>query len=241
MFYTYVWKDASGVPFYVGKGSGNRLHNTHNRSAEFKAIHSQGGCAVEIVDEFILDTQASAHEMELVAFYGRREFGGLLVNKTDGGDGALGYFHTADSRAKISAANKGKVVSPETLAKMRIAASNPSLETRAKIGAGRRWWRPSAETRARMSLASRNPSAETRARMSKSRRLAGPRTGDFKGVTFSEPSMKWMAQITIDGKNNYLGRFVTAEAAAQTYDAAALEAWGFDCYLNFPERMQRSA
>lgn len=241
MFYTYVWKDGSGVPFYVGKGSGNRMRNTHNRSAEFKAIYAAGDCTVEIVDEFMLDSQAGAHEVELIEKYGRREFGGLLVNKTDGGDGALGYFHTAESRAKISAANKGKVVSPETLERMRIAATNPSLETRAKIGAGRRWWRPNAETLARMSIASSNISTETRARMSKSQRLAGPRTGDFKGVTFSQPSMKWMAQITIDGKNTYLGRFATALEAALAYDAAAIEAWGFDCYLNFPDRHQRSA
>lgn len=141
LFYTYIWKDANGVPFYVGKGRGKRAWHVYKRSFEFKAAYSQGGCTVEIVDEFIMESQAHAHEMQLIEQYGRREFGGLLVNKTDGGEGLTGMVHTAEAKAKISAANLGvknarfgKALSAET--KASIAAANigklQSVETKDK-------------------------------------------------------------------------------------------------------------
>lgn len=107
-FYTYIWRDASGVPFYVGKGKGRRARQLSGRSVEFKAIHSQGGCSVDLVDMFIHESQAHAHEIELIERFGRREMGGLLINKTDGGDGTSGAIRTAEHKAKISASKVGK-------------------------------------------------------------------------------------------------------------------------------------
>lgn len=114
-YYTYVWRDASGVPFYVGKGKGSRYlaANDSQRSREFMEIHSSGGCSVEIVDEFFLESEALAHEVKLVEIYGRRDFGGTLVNKTDGGEGTSGAKHTKEFRAKIGMIHKGKVISDE--------------------------------------------------------------------------------------------------------------------------------
>ena len=40
MFYTYIWRDGAGVPFYVGKGVKRRARALSKRSAEFMAIHT---------------------------------------------------------------------------------------------------------------------------------------------------------------------------------------------------------
>lgn len=106
MFYTYLWRDADGVPFYVGKGTGARAQNTSMRSKAFKAEHVKGGCTVEIVEEFALEADAYAHEVELIQQYGRRKFGGLLVNNLDGGNGRTGYTVTEETRSRMRRAQR---------------------------------------------------------------------------------------------------------------------------------------
>lgn len=220
-YYTYVWRDAAGVPFYVGKGKGKRAHNTTRRSVDFKEIYAQGGCTVEIVDWFIHESQAHAHEVELIELYGRRDIGGLLVNKTDGGEGTSGRKLNDEARAKISAAAKARGIPNETRARL-IEATRGKKHTdehKSKISAA---------------LTGRPRPGETRDRISLSRRMMGPKDG-FKGVVFSTEANKWMARIRVDGVTKYLRCHSVPEDAARAYDKAAFEAWGFDCYLNFPE------
>jgi hypothetical protein len=243
-FYTYIWRDANGVPFYVGKGKGRRAKDTAatRRSEEFRGIHAAGGCTVEIVDMFIHESQAHAHEVELIARYGRREHGGLLINKTDGGEGMSGASLSEESRAKISAARTGMVFSEEH--RENIGASqrghkrwlgkkhNPSTIARFRIIHGSR----SQETRANMSAAQigKKHSAEQKEKIGKASRMAPPRSG-FKGVCFDKAKSKWMAKIKVDGKTVNLGRFKEEASAAVRYDAEAIKVWGVgNCYLNFP-------
>lgn len=239
-FYTYIWRDAAGVPFYVGKGKGKRAYDTTTRSAEFKEVHARGGCTVEIADWFIHESQAHAHEVELIGLHGRRVFGGTLVNKTEGGEGAAGAVRSAETRAKISSAHVGKVISAETRAKM-IGNTNMlgkvhGAETRAKIGAAHRGRQKSEEQRSKQSAAmrGRSPTEDQREKLSSASRFAGPRIG-LKGAFFETRRQNWFAQIRVDGKQRYIGSFETAEDAARAYDAAAVGAWGVgNCYLNFP-------
>lgn len=214
-FYTYIWRDASGVPFYVGKGKGSRAHQVvGRRSAEFLAIHAQGGCTVEIADRFILESQAHAHEMELIEKFGRRDIGaGTLVNKTDGGEGASGSVRSAEHKAKIGAAHRGKPRSTRDRARISAAvkeAMAPPM-VRAKI------------------------SAATKAAMAASPQHTDSRSG-YKGVTFHARDKHWRARITIDGKQRDLGAFRSAIEAARTYDAAVI-ASGSGGYLNLPKEI----
>lgn len=174
LFYTYVWRDAHGSPFYVGKGKGKRAQDIRARSKEFKEVYALGGCVVEIVDWFIHEAQAHAHEVELIAIYGRREMGGLLVNRTDGGEGTSGWVPSAETRAKLSRANSGWVHTPDAIAKMRAAnvGRKHSAETRAKIAASHIGLTHSERSRAKMSESKigKKPSDETRAKLSAARR-----------------------------------------------------------------------
>ena len=140
---------------YVGKGHNKRAWNTRDRSVEFKDEFAKGGCTVEIVDEFIHESQAHMHEMELIETYGRIDLGtGCLVNRTGGGDGMSGHVPSAETRAKISAAKTGSGHTEETRAKISAAMK--------KLGAG-----------ADNSMFGRKHTAETRAKMSAKQRGGG--------------------------------------------------------------------
>lgn len=169
LFYTYIWRDSSGTPYYVGKGRGKRAETVRQRSSEFNAIYALGGCTVEIVDEFVLESQAHAHEIELIEKYGRREFGGTLVNKTDGGEGIsgpsaetrekirqgqLGRVHSPERRENTAAALRGRKIPPEVVEK--TAAANRgrkrSPEAIEKSANARRGRKHSVESRRKMSV-----------------------------------------------------------------------------------------
>jgi hypothetical protein len=48
-------------------------------------------------------------------------------------------------------------------------------------------------------------------------RTQGKYTSKYKGVFWDKSRSKWRAEITINNKNNYLGRFDTEEEAYQAY------------------------
>lgn len=67
-------------------------------------------------------------------------------------------------------------------------------------------------------------------------------TSGFKGVTWHKHRRKWLAQIKPgDGKNRFLGYFLTAEEAARAYDSAARELHGEYAAVNFPQLGERAA
>jgi hypothetical protein len=58
-------------------------------------------------------------------------------------------------------------------------------------------------------------------------------TTGFKGVNYNYG--KYRAQVNVRGVRIYMGRFLTAEAAALAYDLAAKKNFGEYARLNFPE------
>lgn len=74
-------------------------------------------------------------------------------------------------------------------------------------------------------------------RCSQSENLANrpsPRPDGYRGVYFEKRGGRWRAQISVGGKNAYLGTYATPELAAVAYDRAARKAFGRFARLNFP-------
>lgn len=69
-------------------------------------------------------------------------------------------------------------------------------------------------------------------------RYSGPQRGTssrYKGVSWQEGRKKWYAQIKIDGRSKYLGRYDREEDAAAAYDKA-VQTLGIDiAYMNLDQ------
>lgn len=100
-------------PFYIGIGSNEyRAYSTKNRNKHWENITSKTDYRVDILFEDIDYEYAKEKEMEFIALYGRSDLmKGTLCNKTDGGDGCLGLIHSKESRERMGAPNKGKIIS----------------------------------------------------------------------------------------------------------------------------------
>lgn len=61
-----------------------------------------------------------------------------------------------------------------------------------------------------------------------------PKTSEYKGVCYCKQTGRWKSTIRVDGKQKWLGRHNTEEAAARAYDEAAKELIGEHAFLNFP-------
>lgn len=175
-YYIYVYFRPDGSPCYIGKGRGGRwkqhLRCSHNRRLQHIITKAGGDIPHLKLHVGLTHEQAAAYEVALIAAIGRAP-GGPLVNVSAGGEGNLDP--SAEVRARMSAAHRGKVRSAETRARIKAAQANRSPEWRAKIAAASRGRAASAEARAKMSavrLGKKMPprSAEVRANMSAARR-----------------------------------------------------------------------
>lgn len=258
-FYVYAWLRPCGAPFYIGKGRGRRSYDRRRNNLFDKIVRKierEGGKPIVTrISDGLAEDEAFELERVLIRRYGRRDNGtGILANLTDGGDGVSGWIPSVETRAKISAANKGKSKnigfkhSLESRAKMSESRTGRkhSKDTIMKLSArmmGNGYSRGSKHTlgaRAKMSAARAGvpKTSEHKSAISFSHHMSGPRSDNksgFKGVS-AHSNGGWRARINIGRSIREIGKFSKPEDAARAYDGAAIDAWGIgNCYLNFPE------
>jgi len=104
--YVYIYRDLSGVPYYVGIGKGRRAIEKH-LYAETPPKNR-----IEIVKESLTEQQAWDIEIELIQHYGRGNLNEApLKTLTKGGAGAKsGWNQTQQAKDKISKALTGRKI-----------------------------------------------------------------------------------------------------------------------------------
>jgi len=113
--YTHLNPNTKEI-FYVGIGKGNRAWNQWaGRNKFWENYVNKHGFEVELISENLTRKQAEKIEINLIAELGRRQIdnGGTLVNRSSGGEGSIGYTHTAEFKQKLSEDRKGKCTRKE--------------------------------------------------------------------------------------------------------------------------------
>jgi hypothetical protein len=125
---------------------------------------------------------AGSMERTLIAAF--RAKGARLTNLTDGGEGVPGRVCSPETRAKMSASNVGKKRTAETRARISAAQKGRvhSAERRAKNSAANKGKKLTEEHKARISAAQKGKrhSAETRAKIGAARRATAARKREAK-------------------------------------------------------------
>lgn len=183
IYYVYAYVRASdGTPYYIGKGKGRRMYAKHRHISVPK-----DKTKIIILESNLTEVGAFALERRLIRWWGRKDLNtGVLLNKTDGGDGRCNIVVSNETREKMSNAHKGKTRQPfsnEHRAKISLARKGNSYgplsdETRAKISeslSGKKYGPLSSHHRNNISLAlkgiSHGPrSDETRRKISDAQR-----------------------------------------------------------------------
>lgn len=136
IFYVYAFlRKSDDTPYYIGKGHGKRAFINSGRVTKGPKDKSK----IVFLKENLTEVEAFEYEMEMIKKYGRKDNGtGILLNKTDGGDGMTGHKWTEEQKknySKVRTGMKRKPHSEETKALYRkmFTGKTMSEETKEKM------------------------------------------------------------------------------------------------------------
>jgi len=97
-FYTYAYLREDKTPYYIGKGTGNRIYSKSRRVERPKDKSK-----IIYLKKNLTEEEAFKHEIYMIAVFGRKDLGtGFLDNRTNGGDGiCIKQSHTKVHRSRV--------------------------------------------------------------------------------------------------------------------------------------------
>lgn len=109
IFYVYQYLTDEGIPYYIGKGSKNRINESHLPWVELPPPDRR-----QIIKENMTEKDAFEYELELIKKYGRKIDGGILDNvKITRWVSQAGWQHSEETKQTISDKNRGKIRTDE--------------------------------------------------------------------------------------------------------------------------------
>ena len=202
--YFYLREDKT--PYYVGMGKKQRPFAKHAHRQDKGDFKPDNNDLILIVHENLSQQEAYDLEIKYIKEYGRKCDGGILINLTEGGEGAK---HNEETRKKLSLIKTGLKASDETKRKMSEIRKGKKMPP----GTGYK----AAQTR--IANGTDKHSEETRRKMSELALI----TGKCKGS--KNPAAR--AILAFDKNNNFISEFSTAREAAEALNIG-------DCWKHIP-------